>query len=180
VCFGSRQRFYSRKRTDWSDSWKLIYLEPKSEPNPNSCRCCFQRLVRQGHPAFNMRSPPEALVRVFEQTLKSANMLPDSGGDSWIARLDRVRQVTPLATAPAMIWTTPGQIRQASRLGTREFGANRGGTCLHCADVPKPTASHSPNTTGSKLYNLLLTEKHHFGSVQGSSRPPMGSYCLCS
>jgi hypothetical protein len=36
-----------------------------------------------------------------------------------------------------------------------------GGTCLRCADVPKATASHSPNTTGSKLCDLLLREKHH-------------------
>ena len=36
----------------------------------------------------------DALVRMFEQALKSANMLPANGRDDLIARLDRVRQIS--------------------------------------------------------------------------------------
>ena len=36
----------------------------------------------------------DALVRMFEQALKSANTLPANGRDSLIARLDRVREIS--------------------------------------------------------------------------------------
>jgi len=36
----------------------------------------------------------DALVRMFDQALKSANTLPASGRDSLIARLDRVREIS--------------------------------------------------------------------------------------
>jgi len=36
----------------------------------------------------------DALVRMFDQALKSTNTLPASGRDSLIARLDRVRQIS--------------------------------------------------------------------------------------
>ena len=36
----------------------------------------------------------DALVRMFEQALRSANTLPASGCDSLIARLDRVREIS--------------------------------------------------------------------------------------
>ena len=35
----------------------------------------------------------DALVRMFEQALKSANTLPADGRDSYIARLDQVREI---------------------------------------------------------------------------------------
>jgi len=36
----------------------------------------------------------DALMRMFDQALKSADTLPASGRDSLIARLDRVRQIS--------------------------------------------------------------------------------------
>ena len=36
----------------------------------------------------------DALVRMFEQAVKSANMLPTDGRENLIARLDRVRQIS--------------------------------------------------------------------------------------
>jgi hypothetical protein len=36
----------------------------------------------------------DALVRMFEQALQSANTLPANGGDGLIARLDRVREIS--------------------------------------------------------------------------------------
>lgn len=49
----------------------------------------------------------DALVRMFEQALNAAKMLPAAGLDSVIARLNRVREIShTLGTGSGMTWIT--------------------------------------------------------------------------
>jgi len=87
----------------------------------------------------------DALVRMFEQALQSANTLPANGRHSLIARLNRVREiVTPLVTALATIWTTSWPNTSSIPTEGREVGAGGGSPVSIAQTCWKLTQDHTP------------------------------------